>query len=104
MKRPGKLDRGGILPHDNARPHTNNTITTLLQKFKWGGSLSPSIQSRPLSLRLRHIWSPKKGSEEQTIHFGRPSQAVRAELVQNAVPGILRDSHSPPCVALGQVP
>ena len=28
-----------------------------------------SIQSRPLSLRLRHFWSPKKGSEGQTIHL-----------------------------------
>ena len=44
----------------------------------------------------------KKGAEGQTIHLGR-RQAVRAELVGNAVPGILRDSHSPPCVAVGQV-
>ena len=26
---------GVILLHDNARPHTANTITALLQKFKW---------------------------------------------------------------------
>ena len=38
------------------------------------------------------------------IHLGRRRQAVRAELVQNAAPEILRDSHSPPCVAVGQVP
>ena len=31
----GKLTRGVILLHDNARPHTANTITALLQKFKW---------------------------------------------------------------------
>ena len=34
-KRPGKLTRGVILLHNNARPHTANTITALLQKFKW---------------------------------------------------------------------
>ena len=33
-KRPGKLTRGVILLDDNARPHTVNTITALLQKFK----------------------------------------------------------------------
>ena len=38
------------------------------------------------------------------IHLGLRRQAVRAELVHNAAPGILRDSHSSPCVAVGQVP
>ena len=65
---------------------------------------SPSIQSRPLSLRLRHFCSPKKGSEEQIIYLRQRRQAVHADLVHNAAPGILRDSHSPPCVAVGQVP
>ena len=46
----------------------------------------------------------KKGSEGQTIHLGRRRQAVRVELVHNATRGILRDSHSHPCVAVGQVP
>ena len=49
------------------------------------------------------FWSPKKGSEGQTFHRGRRCQAVHAELVHNAAPGILRDSHSPPCVIVGQV-
>ena len=35
LKRPGKLTRGVILLHDSARPHMANTITALLQKFKW---------------------------------------------------------------------
>ena len=69
-----------------------------------GGSRPSSIQSRPLSLQLRLFWSPKKGSEGQTIHLGKRRQAVRAELAHNAVPGNLRDNHSPPCVAMGQVP
>ena len=34
-KQPGKLTHGVILLHDNARPHTANTIMALLQKFKW---------------------------------------------------------------------
>ena len=34
-KRPGKLTRVVLLLHDNARPHTANTITALLQKYKW---------------------------------------------------------------------
>ena len=38
------------------------------------------------------------------IHLRLPRQVVRAELVHNAVLGILRDSHSLPCVALRQVP
>ena len=51
------------------------------------------------------IFGPlKRGFEGQTIHLGRRLQSVRAELVHNAALGILRDSHSPPCVAVGQVP
>ena len=69
-----------------------------------GGSRLPSIQSRSLSLRLCHFCSPKKGSEEQIIYLRQRRQAVHADLVHNAAPGILRDSHSPPCVAVGQVP
>ena len=34
-KWPGMLTRGAILLHDNAGPHMTNTITALLQKFKW---------------------------------------------------------------------
>ena len=34
-KRPGKPTRGVILLHDNARPHTAKTITSLWQKFEW---------------------------------------------------------------------
>ena len=49
------------------------------------------------------LLSPKKGYEGQTIHLGRRHQAVHAELVHNATPGILRDSHSPPCATVGQV-
>ena len=64
---------------------------------------SPSIQFRPLSLRLRNFWFPNKGSGGQTIHLGR-RKTVRAELVHKAAPGILRDSHSPPCVVVEQVP
>ena len=41
-----------------------------LAEIQVGGSLSPSILSRSLSLRLRHFWSSKKGSEEQMIHLG----------------------------------
>ena len=44
------------------------------------------------------FWSPKKRSEAQTIHLGRRRQAVRAKLVHNTAPGILRDIHSPSCV------
>ena len=80
--------------------HYHGTLT----EIQVGGCWSPSIQSRPLSLRLCHFWSPKKGSEGQTIHLGRRHQAVCAELVQNAAPGTLRDSHSPPSLAVGQVP
>ena len=78
--------------------HNHGTLAEIQVR----GSRSPSIQSRPLFLWLRHFRSPRKSSEGQTIHLGR--QAVRAELVHNAAPGILRDSHSPPCVAAGQVP
>ena len=38
------------------------------------------------------------------IHLGRRRQVVGAELVHDAAPGILRDSHSLPCVAVEQVP
>ena len=74
-----------------------------LAEIQMVGSRSPSIQSRSLSMRLCHFWSPKKGFEGQSIHLGWRCQAVHAELVHNAAPGILRDSHSLPCVAVGQV-
>ena len=98
-----RQERGSSLP---AATGSQVQVTWLKPSriIQVGGSRSPSIQSRPLSLRLRHFWSPRKGFEGQTIHLGRWCQAVRAELVHNAAPGILRDSHSPPCVAVGQVP
>ncbi len=43
-KRPGKLSRGVILLHDNARPHTANLTKGCLQKFKW------EVLSHPLPL------------------------------------------------------
>ena len=67
-KRSGKLSRGVILLHENARPHTANTITALLQKFKWEVLGDPPIQSRPLSLRLCHF-GPLKETERQMIHL-----------------------------------
>ena len=48
------------------------------------------------------IFGPLKKALMGKDSLGR--QAVRAKLVHNAAPGILRDSHSPPCVAVGQVP
>ena len=74
-----------------------------LAEIQVGGSRSPSIHSRLLSVRLRQFVR-QKGSVGQTTHLARRRQAVRAELVHNAAPGILRDSHSPPCDAVGQVP
>ena len=66
-----KLTCGVILLHDNARPHTANTITVLLQKFKWE-VLSHPPYSADLSPCDYAIFGPlKKGSERQTIHLGR---------------------------------
>ena len=51
-------------------PGTHSLPGIALQMInKVGGSRSPSIQTRPLSLRLCHFWSPKKDSEGQTIHL-----------------------------------
>ena len=58
-----------------------------LAEIKVGGTRSPSIQFRPLSLRLRHFWSPKKGSEEQTIQLGRRRQAVTCVTDSQRNPG-----------------
>ena len=55
---------------------------------------SPSIQSRPLSLRLCHFWSTKKGKR---FHLERRHQAVFAELIHNATPGILREPFTTLC-------
>ena len=92
-KSPSKLTRRVILLHDNAILHTANTITTLLQKFKWKVLVHPPY-SPDLSPRLPNFWSPKKGCEGQTIHLGRRRQEVHAEMVHNAAPGIFRDRHS----------
>ena len=50
------------------------------------------------------LLSSKKGSGGQSFHLGRRRQAVRAELVHNAVLGSVLDSHSLLCVAVGQLP
>ena len=70
----------------------------LLRKFKWEVTLHTVQISLPAITQFLFL---KKGSEGQTIHLGRRHQAVRAELVDNAAPGILRESHSPPSVAVG---
>ena len=62
---------------------------------RFSGSLHTVQTSLPA---ITPFWPPKKGSEGQTIHLGRRRQAVHAELVHNA------DSHSTPCVAVGQEP
>ncbi|KAJ4442313.1 hypothetical protein ANN_03899 [Periplaneta americana] len=87
----------------NARPHTANAIKALLQKFKWEVLCHPSYNP-DFSPCDSPFWSPKKGPDEQTIHLGRRRQAIPAKQVYNASLGILRDSHSPPYVAGGQVP
>ena len=59
LKQPGKLTSEVILLHDNAKPHTANTIMALLQKFKWKVLGHPPY-SPDLSLQLCHLWSHKK--------------------------------------------
>ena len=58
-KGPGKLTRGVILLHDNAMPHTANTITALLHKFNWGVLGHPPF-SQDLSPCDYAIFSPLK--------------------------------------------
>ena len=93
-----------VLLHDNARPHMADKIKALLQKFRWE-VLSHPPYSPDLSPCNYAIFGPlRKGSERQTINLGQRHQAVHAELVHNAALRILRDSHSLPCVTVGQVP
>ena len=56
-KRLGKLTRGVILLHYNAKPHAANTITEFLQKFKWEVLGYPPY-SPDLSLRDYTIFGP----------------------------------------------
>ena len=99
-KRPGKISRGVTLLHDNPRPHTVNTITALLQKLKWEVLYHPPY-CPDLSPCDYAIFGPLiKALRGQTIHLRRRRQVVCAELVHNAAPGILRDSHSPRCVSV----
>ena len=58
-KWPGKLTHGVILFHDNTRPHTANTITALLQKFKWE-VLGHPPHSSDLSPHDYAIFGPRK--------------------------------------------
>ena len=67
------------------------------------GRFLVTLHTVQTSLWLCHFWSPRKSSEGQMIHLGW-RQALHAELVHNATLGILRDSYSPPCVAVGQQP
>ena len=92
-----------MTPRLNSSNLSCQELSPFPAEVRVGGSRSPSIQSRSLSLRFRHFWFPKKGSEGQTIHLERRRQTIRAKMVHNAAPGILRDSHSPHCVAVGQV-
>ena len=104
-KRPGKLIRGVILLHENARPHTANTNKAPLQKFKWEvlchSPYSPELSPCDYTIfgPLKRLWGVNDPPRTTTS-----SSNLRAELVQNAATGILRDSRSPPCIAVGQVP
>ena len=80
-----------------------NTIAALLKKFKWEVIGHPSY-SPDLSPCDYVIFGPlEKALRGQKIHLGRRRQAVSAELVHIEAPGILRDSHSPPCIAVGHL-
>jgi transposase len=35
LKRPGMISNGIVLLHDNARPHTANSVKNMLQRFIW---------------------------------------------------------------------
>ena len=84
-----------VLLHDTAKPHIANTFTGLLQKFKWDVlshlPYSPDLSPCDYAIfgPLNRLWGAKMSSST-------------AEMVHNAAPGILRDSHSPPCVAVGK--
>lgn len=41
-KRPGKLTKGMILHHDNARPHAGNASVSLIESFGWENMDHPS--------------------------------------------------------------
>ena len=67
-KQPGKLTHGVILLRQCKASYSQHNHGTLAE-IQVGDSRSPSIQSRPLSLPLYHLWYPKKGSKGQTIHL-----------------------------------
>ena len=93
-----RQERGSSLPAARGS-WVHVTWLKATKAFKWEVLGHPSYSPDLSPCDYAIFWPPKKGSEGQTIHFGRRSQAVRAELVHNAAPGIL-----PPCVAVGQVP
>jgi histone-lysine N-methyltransferase SETMAR len=58
-KRPGKLSRGVLMLHDNARPHAAHTTWDTLRRFGWGVLDHPPY--RPdLSLCDCHVFGPLK--------------------------------------------
>ena len=69
LKRPSKLTRWVILLHDNARPHTANTITPLLQKFKWEVLGHPPYSPEISPCDYANFGPIKKTLRGQTIHL-----------------------------------
>jgi histone-lysine N-methyltransferase SETMAR len=58
-KRPGKLSRGVLMLHDNARPHAAHATRDTLSHFGWG-VLDHSHYSPDLSLCDYHVFGPLK--------------------------------------------
>jgi hypothetical protein len=54
-KRHGKLTRGVLMLHDNARPHAAHATRDTLRRFAWGV--------------LARVWGIKEDSEGQAVQF-----------------------------------
>jgi histone-lysine N-methyltransferase SETMAR len=58
-KRPGKLSRGVLMLHDNARPHAAHATRDTLPRFGWGVLDNPPY-SPELSPCNYHVFGPLK--------------------------------------------
>ncbi|KAJ4427197.1 hypothetical protein ANN_24814 [Periplaneta americana] len=81
-KRPGMLSSGVILLHDNAHPHTANSVRNTIQRFGWETLQHPPLQPRSLPIRFSHFRRIEERHSWTSFCIGRRRVCLGKELVR----------------------
>jgi hypothetical protein len=100
----GKLSRGLLMLHDNARPHAAHATRDTLRRFGWGVLDHPPLQPRSLPVWLSRVWATEEDSEGQAVQFRWGGSWGSGTVIHPATRVLLCGGHNETCAALGQVP